>query len=373
VGSIAAFSLYGIRVRVDPSWFIAFLLFAWTLSASYFPMQAPDHPAATYWVFGTLSALGLFGSVLAHELSHCLVARRLGIQVRQITLFIFGGVSEMAQTHSTKPATEFRIAVAGPLTSIGLGVLFLSGALALKNVADHILIETFHYLYYVNFLLAAFNLIPGFPLDGGRVLRSYLWHRNGNLGQATRTSARVGELFATGLMTLGLATIILFRVVLPAIWLILIGLFLKRSAEAEYRSFEVQFGLRDMTLHEIMAPAIALDRSLPISQFVNDYVFHYHYRVFPVIDNGLFAGMIDVRAIKGVSSQDWPTTPIGDFLSEPSTYCVLSPDMAAPDALRVLMSQNCNEAPIVRDGVIEGMLTRSDLFKLISLKSDLAA
>jgi CBS domain-containing protein len=279
----------------------------------------------------------------------------------------------MAQTHSSKPVTEFRIAIAGPLMSIGLGAIFVSTALLFKNVAPHILLEGFHYVYYVNFLLAAFNLIPGFPLDGGRVLRSYLWHRTGNLGQATRTSARVGELFAAGLMSLGLVSILLFQVILPAVWLILIGLFLKRSAEAEYRSFEVQFGLRDMSLREIMAPAIALDRSLPISQFVNDYVFHYHYRVFPVIANGLFAGMIDVRSIKGVPSENWPTTPIGDFLSESSTYCVLSPEMAAPDALRVLVSQNCNEAPIVQNGVLEGMLTRTDLFKLISLKSDLAA
>jgi Zn-dependent protease/predicted transcriptional regulator len=372
VAAFNAFSVRGIRVRVDQSWFIAFFLFAWTLSSGYFPLQVPDYSTFTYWLAGTLSSLGLFCCVLLHELSHCVVAQRLGVRVRQITLFIFGGVSEMDQNHSSSPRAEFLTTIAGPLSSMGLGILFTGLALLLKGSVDRIVIEMIHYLYYVNFLLAVFNLIPGFPLDGGRVLRSYLWYRSGNLQKATKSAARVGEVFAILLMATGLWSVISSHFV-PGIWLILIGLFLKNSAENEYRSFELRVGLQDMTLREIMVPPVAVTTSMTISQFVNDYVFHYHYRVFPVLELNRFIGMIDVRSIKGVPPSEWPTTKIGGFLSDPSTYCVLDPDMEATDALRVLMARNCNKANVVRNGVLLGILTRADLFKLISLKRDIAA
>jgi Zn-dependent protease/predicted transcriptional regulator len=372
VRAINAFSIGGIRIRIDQSWFIAFLLFAWTLSSGYFPLQIPDYPAFSYWFAGTVSSLALFACVLLHELSHCLVARRLGTPVRQITLFIFGGVSEMAQNQSNSPMTEFLTTIAGPLSSLVLGLLFAAVVALLKGGLDRLSVEVLRYLYYVNFLLAAFNLIPGFPLDGGRVLRSYLWYRSGNLRQATRSASRVGEIFAMMLMVLGLMSVLAMHII-PGVWLILVGLFLKSSAETEFRSFELRFGLQDMKIAEIMAPAIAVDSSTTISKFVNDYVFHYHYRVFPVVELGRFVGMIDVRSIKAVSPNDWPTAKIGAFLSDPSTYCVLDPDMDATAALRLLMTRNSSKAPVVRKGTLIGFLTRSDLFKLVSLKRDIAA
>ena len=372
MSAINAFSVWGIRIRIDHSWFIAFLLFAWTLSVGYFPLQVPDYPAFTYWIAGTVSSLGLFACVLLHELSHCLVARRLGVKVRQITLFIFGGVSEMAQSSSSSPRAEFLTTIAGPLASMGLGLFFVTIAFFVKGSVDRIVGETIHYLYYVNFLLAGFNLIPGFPLDGGRVLRSYLWHRSGDLHQATKSAARVGEIFAMTLMGLGLISVLATHII-PGIWLILIGLFLKSSAENEYRSFEVRFGLQDLSVSEIMTPPVTVESSTTISQFVNEYVFHYHYRAFPVLELNRFIGMIDVRSIKSVPANEWPTTKIGAFLSDPSTYCVIDPNIAATDALRLLMTKNCSKAPVVRNGTLLGILTRSDLFKLISLKRDIAA
>jgi len=310
--------------------------------------------------------------VLLHELSHCFVARRLGVGVRQITLFIFGGVSEMAQAHSSTPKAEFLTTIAGPLSSLGLGLVFLTIAYFVRDSLDRMVVEMIRYLYYVNFLLAAFNLIPGFPLDGGRVLRSYIWHRTGNLQQATKSAARIGEIFAMTLMAFGLVSALMMHVI-PGVWLLLIGLFLKSSAENEYKSFELRVGLQNTKLRAIMAPAVAVNTSMTISQLVNDYVFHYHYRVFPVLELNRFIGMIDVRSIKGVPPNDWPTTKIGGYLSDPSTYCVLAPDVDATDALRLLMSQNCSTAVIVQNSTLLGILTRSDLFKLISLKRDIAA
>jgi Zn-dependent protease/predicted transcriptional regulator len=370
--ALNAFSIRGIRVRIDQSWFIAFLLFSWTLSAGYFPFQAPDYSVFTYWLAGSLSSLAFFGCVLLHELSHCVIARRLGIPVRQITLFIFGGVSEMAEMQSRGPGAEFLTTIAGPLASMGLGALFLMFAVLLRGVADRIILEMLHYIYYVNFLLAVFNLIPGFPLDGGRVLRSYLWHRTGDLRKATTSAAGIGKIFAMTLMGLGFVSAVMGHII-PGVWLVLIGLFLKNSAQNEQRAFELRFGLQDMKLREIMTPPIAVNTSMTISQFVNDYVFHYHYRVFPVVESNRFIGMIDARSIKGVPPSDWATTRITAYLSHPSTYCILDPDVDATEALRILLSKNCNKAPVVRNGELLGILTSSDLFKLVSLKRDIAA
>jgi CBS domain-containing protein len=161
--------------------------------------------------------------------------------------------------------------------------------------------------------------------------------------------------------------------IIPGVWLILIGLFLKSSAENEYRSYEIRSGLQDMTLQDIMTPPISVNTSMTISQFVNNYVFHYHYRMFPVMELGRFIGMIDVASIKNVPANDWPTTKIGGYLSDPSSYCVLAPDMDATDALRRLLTNNCSRAPVVSNGTLVGILTRSDLLKLASLKGDIAA
>jgi len=371
VAAINAFSLGGIRIRIDQTWFIAFLLFGWTLSTGYFPLQVPDHSAFAYWLAGTLSSLGLFACVLVHELSHCVVARRFGVEVRQITLFIFGGVSEMSQSTST-PKVEFLTAIAGPLSSFGLGLVFMAMAVGLRSSLDRIIVEMLHYLYYVNFLLAAFNLIPGFPLDGGRVLRSYLWHRSGDLTKATKSVTRVGELVAVGLIGLGVLSALAMHVI-PGLWLILIGLFLKTSARNEYGSLELRFALQDTKLREIMTPAIAVNSSTTISEFVNNFVFRYHHRVFPVLELNRFIGMIDLRSIKSVPPSDWPTTKIGAYISDSFVSCVLDPDVEATDALRFLITRNCDRAPIVRNGVLLGILTRADLFKLISLKREIAA
>jgi CBS domain-containing protein len=174
------------------------------------------------------------------------------------------------------------------------------------------------------------------------------------------------------MMLVGLATILTMHII-PGAWLMLIGLFLKRSAANEYQAFELRVGLQNTKLRDIMVPAVAVDSSISISEFVNEYVFHYHYRSFPVVENGRFTGMIDVRSIKSVPPSEWPTTTIGAYLSSASDYCVLDPETEATDALHILMSRNCQKAPVVREGVLAGILTRSDLFKLVALRRDIAA
>jgi Zn-dependent protease len=369
---VAAFSISGIRIRIDQSWFIAFFLFTWTLSVGYFPLQAPNYPVVSYWIFGALSAFGLFASVLIHELCHCVVARKLGVPVRQITLFIFGGVSEMSQTHSNSPRSEFEITIAGPLSSVALGVLFGAMSYSLGSWIGHLPDEALRYLLYVNFLLAAFNLIPGFPLDGGRVLRSYLWHRNGNFSAATRSAARIGGGVALAIMSLGFLALVSAHFI-AGIWLILIGIFLKKSAENEYRSLQVRNGLESVRVRDIMSPPVAVPKGTTIADLVNQYVFHYHDRSFPVVDRGRFIGIIDIGSLKKVPPQDWPTTRIDAYMSDSSQYCILNPDMEAREALRLLLESPTPKAPVVENDNIVGFLTRSNLVEIIALKSDLAA
>jgi Zn-dependent protease len=372
VTSSKAFSIAGIRIRVDRSWFIAFFLFAWTLSEGYFPLQVPDYPAVAYWVFGTVSSLALFASVLAHELSHSLVALRAGVPVRQITLFIFGGLSEMEPGHSHTPESEFRITLAGPLSSLAIGIVFGVLWFSMRASVDRIFAETLHYLFYVNCLLAFFNLIPGFPLDGGRLLRSYLWLRNGDLDRATRSATRVGRLFAIGLIALGVASLTAFHLI-TGVWLIMIGLFLKRSAEGTYRKFKMRTSVKDLSVNEVMSPPVAVNAGLALSKFVQDYVFHYHHQVFPVQENNRFLGMIDVGALKRMPPSEWPNTQVADHLLDPSSYSILDPDMSVPEALELLVSRSCERSPVVRSGVLFGVLTRNDLLKLIAIKSEIAA
>jgi len=369
---MAVLSIAGIRIRIDQSWFLAFLLFAWTLSVGYFPFQAPNYRPAAYWIFGTISALGLFASVLIHELSHCIVARRLGVQVRQITLFIFGGVSEMTQSQSNSPGAEFQITIAGPLSSIGLAVVFALLSYIVRNAAGRLAIETLRYLVYVNVLLAAFNLIPGFPLDGGRVLRSYLWHRGGDLGKATRSAARIGAGFATMMITIGLIGILSGHFMF-GIWLLLIGVFLRKSAENEYRSFQMRSTLENLRVSDIMAPPIAANKGTTVADLVNQYVFHYHDRIFPVVDHGRFVGMIDLRNLRKIPVDEWPNTYIDAYMSDSSEYCVLDSKMDAREALGLLIECRMPKAPVVDRDQLTGFLTRNDLVEIITLKTDLAA
>jgi Zn-dependent protease len=369
---VAGFSIAGIRIRIDQSWFIAFVLFAWALSVGYFPFQAPNHSTSAYWIFGTLSALGLFASVLIHELSHCVIARRLGVPVRQITLFFFSGVSEMTQSRSSSPGAEFRITIAGPIASIALGIVLEALSYGMRDSVDRLTAVTLHYLVLVNLLLAAFNLLPGFPLDGGRVLRSYLWHRIGDFGKATRVAARVGGGFAMAMIVIGFLGIASMHFMFGVL-LLLIGLFLRKSAESEYRSYQMRTSLEDVVVRDIMVPPVAVNKGTSIADFVNQYVFHYHDRVFPVVDRGRFVGMIDLGKVKKVPATDWSDTYIDAYMSDSSDYCVLEPLMDGRDALKLLIECRMPKAPVVANDAVVGSLTRSDLLEVIALKSDLAA
>jgi Zn-dependent protease len=251
--SLKLFSIAGFEVKVHASWIIILLLITWSLATGYFPFAYPDLGVGGYWLMGFISALLLFVSVLIHELMHSLVARRHNLTMKGITLFLFGGVAEMADEPPTAKA-EFQIAIVGPLTSILIGLL--SYGLYLFSLAADLpamLRGILFYSAFINVLLAIFNLIPAFPLDGGRVLRAFFWHVKGNLRWATRVAAGIGSGFSFLLMFLGLMNIFLGNLV-GGLWWILIGIFLNGAAAESRREVEVRAALKGEPIRRFMRP-----------------------------------------------------------------------------------------------------------------------
>src|SRR5262249_35582254 len=265
-------TISGIRVVIDPSWLFIFFLIVWSLATGYLPESNPPIQGGAAWLLGAVAALLLFGSVLIHELSHARLAQRAGIKVPRIRLFLFGGVSEMA-SEPQNPATEVRIAAAGPLTSFALAIFFYflsaSGLPSLVNGGRQIV----DYLAALNLALGLFNLLPGFPLDGGRILRAWLWARSGNLLTATRTAGRAGSVVGYTLMGLGLLQLIVGRN-LGGLWLVVIGIFLNQAASASYEILLLRDVLSGYRVKQIMTPAvITVPEHASLDELAHEYFF----------------------------------------------------------------------------------------------------
>ena len=256
---IKLFKVFGIQISLNYSWFIIFGLIAWSLAQGYFPQMRPNLSLTTYWLMGFITALLLFLSVVLHELSHSYVAMASGIEIKGITLFIFGGVARISREPSDA-RTEFKIAIAGPATSLALALVFWLSSRGVDFLMPGSVISSiFYYLFLINGILVAFNLIPGFPLDGGRLLRAYLWNRTDNLKEATRIASRVGKWFALLLIFVGFANIITGRL-LNGIWFVFIGMFLQQAAAESYQVVVLQHSLEGVKVRDLMTSnVIAVD------------------------------------------------------------------------------------------------------------------
>jgi Zn-dependent protease/CBS domain-containing protein len=369
--SIKLFSLFGFEVSIDLSWIIIAVLVSWSLAAGFFPYLYHGLSPKTYWVMGVIGALGLFMSVIFHEFCHSLVARRLGLPMKGITLFIFGGVAEMGD-EPPSAKVEFWMAIAGPLSSLVLAGLFY--LIYLQSMAGdwHLpLRAVLRYLAYVNVLLAVFNLLPAFPLDGGRVLRSILWGIWNDLRRATRVSAVIGSAFGFGLIALGILQMISGGFI-AGLWWFLIGLFIRNAAQMSYQQVLMRNALageparRFMNPHPVTAPG-----SITVEQLVEDYVYKYHYKMFPVLDHGKLLGCITTRQIKEVPREQWSRETIGELASQGTHENTISPGTDAVKAL-ALMHQSGNSRLLVVEGAkLVGILTLRDLMAFLSLKVEL--
>lgn len=368
---ITLFRLLGFEVRIDASWLLLALLVTWSLAKGIFPGSYKGVSESTYWVMGVLGALGLFFSIIFHELCHSLVATRYGIPMKGITLFIFGGVAEM-DDEPPSARSEFFMAVAGPLSSFVLGLAFHGISYAGRQLGWPGTIPTVtSYLGFINLLLASFNLIPAFPLDGGRVLRSILWGWKGNLRWATRVSSGFGSAFGVVLIFLGIFSIFRGNFI-GGLWWLMIGFFLRNAAQMSYSQLLARKVLEGETVRRFMVTdPVTVSRTLTLDEFINDYVYRYHYKMFPVVSYGRLAGCITVRQAAEIPREIWKEHTVGEIAAPCSPDITIGPD---EDAVRALatMSRTGNSRLLVVEGErLLGILTLKDMLQFLSLKLEL--
>lgn len=368
---IGLFRLFGIQVSLNYTWFIIFALITWTLAVRYFPSTYPGLSAAMYWLIGALAALLLFASVLFHEFSHSLVAKRSGLPITGITLFIFGGVAQMGE-EVKDPRIELKMALAGPAASVMLAIAF--GALSVLmhlTIGRSPITAVLTYVAMLNLVLTLFNLVPGFPLDGGRVLRALLWMRTNDIRRATRIASMIGQGFAIVLIFLGVVSFLGGNLV-NGVWLVLIGFFLKQAAELGYRQVMVRRSLMGMRVRELMTTeVVSVDSTLSLERLAHEYFLGHRYSSFPVMEGGRVVGMVGLEEMKRVARELWPTVRVVDIMRPLDPDGFAHPDEDAAHALVRMLRGDLGRFPVVEDGRLVGILTRRDLMQLLRIRTDL--
>lgn len=361
----------GIEIHIDASWLIIFVLVTWTLAGNYFPEQNPNAPLLLNWVLAIIASLLFFASVLAHELSHSLVAINQGEKVHNITLFIFGGVAQIGD-EPDKPLKEFLIAFVGPLTSIAIGILSYATWLLLKE-SSLPFASIFHYLGFINIALACFNLIPGFPLDGGRILRAIIWGITNNMHLATRVASFSGKVVAFLLIFSGI-WFIFTGLTLNGIWMIFIGWFLYNAATSSYRHLMVKDALNQVSVSDLMITNFdTVSPGMSIQELVDNYILRQRDRSFLVIEDGLVKGIVCLHDVKSIPRERWPATTIADIMIPQGQLERVSPNDDASVALNKLTSKNIHQVPVVQDNRVLGILRRNDILNYLQLHADLGA
>ena len=362
----------GIEIAVHWSWLIIFVLFTWSLAVFFFPPFYPRWDLGTYWIAGVISTILLFLSVLAHELSHSLVAKSEGIPVQSITLFVFGGVSNIER----EPATardEFLMAVVGPATSLVIGVIAYGLLLAVGGSVPSLVEGILLSLAIYNVILGVFNLIPGFPLDGGRVFRSIVWGITGSFREATTIATILGQVFAY-LFIFGGLFLALTGNFLSGIWLVFIGWFLNNAATTSRHQAELETMLRGVRVASVMSahpPDVPAHTTL--SEFVEHYVLERNLRALPVIseEDGRIIGLVTLGEVRQVPREDWSTTTVGQVMIPASQLTVATPDEPLIQAMRDLTEDDLNQLPVVERGRLVGLLTRSDVIRYLRVREEL--
>ncbi|MBD3237993.1 MAG: CBS domain-containing protein [Candidatus Eisenbacteria bacterium] len=368
---IELLQLFGFRVYVDVSWLIIAALVTWSLASGVFPQSYPELRPLTYWIMGLIGALMLFLSIVVHEFSHSLVARRSGLPMKSITLFLFGGVAEM-EAQPKSPGAEFSMAVAGPIASILLGGLFLAlSAWGLAQSWPTPLRGILSYLGVINLVLAGFNLLPAFPLDGGRILRSLLWHWKHDLLAATQIAARVGRVFGWLLVAIGALNIFRGGLV-GGLWLILIGLFLRSIAQRAYQEMRLRFALRDEALQRFIDDdAAALSPDLPVDEFVEEYLYRRRGRTFAIVADGKLKGCVGPAQVRRIPKRNWARKTIGQLSRRCPPKRRIGVDESAADAFDKMRRQRLRSLFVVDGERLLGTVRLESLLRFVSAKLDL--
>jgi Zn-dependent protease/predicted transcriptional regulator len=369
---ITLFKLLGFEVHIDASWLILAGLITWSLASGLFPSMYKGLQSNTYWWMGIAGALSLFVSIVFHELCHSLVARRFGLQMKGITLFIFGGVAEMDEEPESAKV-EFLMAIAGPASSVLLGFVFLAvnelGTAAGWPVPVN---GVFNYVMFVNFLLAGFNLLPAYPLDGGRVLRSALWKWKDNLRWATHIASQIGSGFGIALMIIGGVNVLFFGNLIGGIWWALIGMFLKNASQASYRQVIIRRALEGEKVRELMKKdVVTVPPGISVEELVEDYVHKYNFKMFPVVDEGKLAGCITTRRLKEIPRAEWRSRTVSEITTLCSREIAVTPDMDVTRCLAVMNRTGNTRLIVIDKDRLAGVITLKDILGYLSSKADL--
>lgn len=368
---VTLFRLLGFEVRLDWSWLIIALLIVWSLARGVFRAQFVNFPPSTYWWMGVAGAVGLFISIVLHEFGHSVVARAFGLEMRGITLFVFGGVAEMGSEPRT-PRSEFFMAIAGPITSVVLAGIFYG--LTLLGQAGQwpvTVIGVLGYLAWINIILAAFNLLPAFPLDGGRVLRSILWRVSRNFRRSTRIASAIGTGFAFLLMFAGIVSFF-FGSFIGGIWWFVLGLFLQGASQTSYQQVLLREALQGEHVQRFMtANPVTVPPAASVKDLVENYIYKYQYKMFPVAADGQLVGCVTLDQVKQLSPAEWDRHTVQELAKPCSPENTVTPEEDAVTALSKMNQKQATRLMVVDRGHLVGVLALRDLLKFLSLKLEL--
>jgi Zn-dependent protease/CBS domain-containing protein len=360
IGKIA-----GIEIGVHWSWLFIFLLITWSFAGGILEEFYPEWSDARRWAVGVIVATIFFASILLHEMSHSLVAKARGIPVAGITLFVFGGVSNLGR-EAQSAGEEFQIAIVGPLTSLAVGAMFAVLWAALRAPAPEAAAIA-GYLAFINGIIAAFNMLPGFPLDGGRVFRSIVWARNRNLLRATRTASRTGEGVAYLLM--GAGAIQFFFNPIGGVWMFLIGLFLRNASAASYEQMVLQTALSGVSAGEVArTDYVPVPPDMTVGQIVGDYMLAGRGRCYPVMAGQELLGLFTLTDAQRLERELWPATTVYRAMTPFERLKTVAPDEEAMKVLQMMGEADLNQVPVVEGRLLRGMVSRADILRMIQVR-----
>jgi len=369
--SVRLTSIRGIEVGLHYSWFIIFFLITFSLTTRF----ASEHPHWTtveHYTVAIATSLLFFGSIFLHELAHSFVALAKGIHVRSITLFAFGGVAQIGQ-EPDRPLTEFQIAIAGPIASALLAVGFWFVSHLAGDQVEHVA-ALGGWLASINLMLAVFNLVPGFPLDGGRVLRAVLWHATGSFAKATRIAARSGQIIGYGLIVGGVWTGLVIGNWFSGLWLAFIGWFLRNAAQESVLQMSVKSALGGLVAEDIMArDCPTVPGQLSLADLVQEHILRMGRRCFLVSRNGRLEGLITLHQVKAIPQERWNDSVVAQVMTPIDRLHTVAPETPITEVLKVMEQHDVNQVPVTQDGRLLGMITRDDLLRVLYANLELGA
>jgi len=369
--AIKIFTFNRFDIKVDPSWLIIAALITWTLSREFFPSVMPNASPLIYFIVAVIAMLGLFASLLLHELAHSIVARRLGVQIKSITLFLFGGVAEL-ESDPPSARAEIQIAAAGPLMSLclaaGFWVLeYLAAVLGLPIA----FIEIASYLSTINLVLAIFNLLPAFPLDGGRILRAALWARSGNALSATRIATQAGTFLAYSLMGLGI--LVLWQgAIVAGLWQLIIGGFVLLAARASYSQELAKVAFGDQTVKALMThDPVTASPEMTLSELADDIILEKRLTFVPVVEGDVLLGQVDLSILAGIERENWKSTRVDDVFVNLGSSSTIDESTLIKDLFETISKTGQRKFLVLSNHKLVGVVTFSDLIRHLAIHDQL--